>query len=139
MIKSPMIRVRRRLRVTHGINLTAMIDVLLVLILFFMVSSTLVKSRGLGVNVPESKTADSETQNLLVISIRQDGALFLNDEAVGEGRLVAVLKEKRLKSGQSTVIIRGDKQIPYQKMVEVMDMARSAGMEKISLATARRS
>lgn len=139
MLKSPMIHIRRRLRTSSGVNMTAMIDVLLVLILFFMVSSTLVKSRGLAVKLPESKTADSETQNLLVVSIRQDGRLFLNDDPVDEGRLGPQLKEKRLGTGQSTVIIRGDRTIPYARMVEVMDIARTAGMEKISLATVQRN
>ncbi|MBN8218627.1 MAG: biopolymer transporter ExbD [Spirochaetes bacterium] len=134
-----MIRIRRRLHVSTGVNMTAMIDVLLVLILFFMVSSTLVKSRGLAVKLPESKTADSETQNLLVVSIRQDGRLFLNDDPVDEGRLGPQLKEKRLGTGQGTVIIRGDRTIPYARMVEVMDIARTAGMEKISLATVQRN
>jgi biopolymer transport protein ExbD len=134
-----MIHIRRRLRSSSGVNMTAMIDVLLVLILFFMVSSTLVKSRGLAVKLPESKTADSETQNLLVVSIRQDGRLFLNDDPVDEGRLGPQLKEKRLATGQSTVIIRGDRTIPYARMVEVMDIARTAGMEKISLATVQRN
>lgn len=134
-----MIHIRRRLRTSSGVNMTAMIDVLLVLILFFMVSSTLVKSRGLAVKLPESKTADSETQNLLVVSIRQDGRLFLNDDPVDEGRLGPQLKEKRLGTGQSTVIIRGDRTIPYARMVEVMDIARTAGMEKISLATVQRN
>ena len=134
-----MIRIRRRLHVATGVNMTAMIDVLLVLILFFMVSSTLVKSRGLAVKLPESKTADSETQNLLVVSISHDGRLYLNDDPVDEGRLGPSLKERRLATGQSTVIIRGARTIPYARMVEVMDLARTAGMEKISLATVQRN
>lgn len=134
-----MIRFKRRLAVQSGVNMTAMIDVLLVLIIFFMVSSTLIKSRGIQVNVPESRSAESETRNLLVVSIKRTGELYLNDEPVEAGSLGALLRKRSQELGQDVVIIKGDQQIPYAKMVEVMDLAKMAGMKKISLDTKRRN
>lgn len=132
-------RFKRRLAVQSGVNMTAMIDVLLVLIIFFMVSSTLIKSRGIQVNVPESRSAESETRNLLVVSIKRTGELYLNDEPVEASRLGALLRKRSQELGQDVVIIKGDQQIPYAKMVEVMDLAKMAGMKKISLDTKRRN
>ncbi|MBL8995543.1 MAG: biopolymer transporter ExbD [Spirochaetia bacterium] len=134
-----MLRFKRRLAVQGGVNMTAMIDVLLVLIIFFMVSSTLVKSRGIQVNVPESRSAESETRNLLVVSIKRPGELYLNDEPVDASRLGSLLRKRSQELGQDVVIIKGDQQIPYAKMVEVMDLAKMAGMKKISLDTKRRN
>jgi biopolymer transport protein ExbD len=126
---------RRRLKPLSGVNMTAMIDVFLVLIIFFMVSSTLVKSRGIQVKLPNSKSAEAETKSLIILSIKNDGSMFLGDQPVSLANLGAQLKSRRSESGQDTVIIRGDEQIPYSKMVEAMDAAKMAGMEKISLAT----
>ncbi len=134
-----MLRFKRRLAVQSGVNMTAMIDVLLVLIIFFMVSSTLVKSRGIQVNVPESRSAESETRNLLVVSIKKNGELFLNEEPVEASRLGILLRKRSQELGQDVVIIKGDQQIPYAKMVEVMDLAKMAGMKKISLDTKKRN
>ncbi len=126
---------RRRLKPLTGVNMTAMIDVFLVLIIFFMVSSTLVKSRGIQVKLPNSKTAEADTKSLMILSIKDDGQFFLGEEAISLTSLGASLKDRRLTSGQDTLIIKGDQKIPYSKMVEAMDAAKLAGIEKISLST----
>jgi biopolymer transport protein ExbD len=130
---------QRRLKPRLGIDMTPMIDIVFLLIIFFMVSSELVKNRGMAVNLPESASSDSETRNMIIISITQNGEIYLNQNRVDMKRLGAELKKIQVSQGQDTVVIRGDEQIPYREMIEVMDIAKLSGMKTISLATKQRS
>jgi len=118
--------------------MTPMIDIVFLLIIFFMVSSTLVKTRGIKVKVPKSVNADAESQDLIIISIKKNGTIYLNDKRTTIAKLGRELKKATIALKQDVVIIKGDKSIPYLDMIRVIDAAKMAGVEKISLATARK-
>ncbi len=115
--------------------MTPMIDVVFLLIIFFMVSSTFIKNKGIKISLPKSKTSQSHSDNKIVISIKQTGAIYLNDQEVISENLSEVLLNEKLKKGNDVVIIKGDKQVPYEKMIEIMDVAKKVGLERIILAT----
>ena len=117
------------------INMTPMIDVLLVLIIIFMVI-TPTKSVGLKALVPrepDHSPVQSEPSHDLVISILADGSIRLNQEPVEatllEGRLVGLFKQ----GGSTPVFIRGDKTLEYRQVTEVIAIARKAGIARIAL------
>ena len=122
----------------EGFDLTPMIDIVFLLIIFFMVSSTFIKSRGIKVKLPGASSAQSEKSNQLVVTIKKDGEVYLNDVPVQIRSLEKKLRQEREKTPENTLIIRGDRSVPYEKMIEIMDIAKIAGLEKISLATTRR-
>jgi biopolymer transport protein TolR len=117
------------------INMTPMIDVLLVLIIIFMVIMP-TKSVGLKALVPQEPDhipAQSELSHDIVISILADGSLRLNQEPVEatllQGRLVGLFKQ----GGSTPVFIRGDKTLEYRQVTEVIAIARKAGISRIAL------
>lgn len=126
---------RKRRAKFAKLDMTPMIDVVFLLIIFFMVSSTLVKTRGMAVKLPRATSSEAETKNQIVISITTSGDIYVNEDLVTLQSMGGKLKDLSLKLEQNVVIIKGDKTIPYDKMVQVMDRAKLAGMEKISLAT----
>jgi len=129
---------KARIKKRSGFDITPMIDIVFLLIIFFMVSSELVKTRGMSVKLPESTSSDADTKNLIIIAITAEGKIFLNEEEVSIQKLGSELRRLKVEMMQDTVVIRGDNQIPYRNMVEVMDTAKLAGIAKISLATSQK-
>ncbi|HBE04040.1 MAG: hypothetical protein A2096_05350 [Spirochaetes bacterium GWF1_41_5] len=130
---------RKNLEPRLGIDMTPMVDIVFLLIIFFMIASTYVKTSGIRVNLPEAVSSDSHPKNDLVISVNENGDIFLDDRKVAMDSLQKLLKEEKIKSGRSALIIKGDRNIRYKSLVLVMDRAKMAGIEKISLATGKRN
>lgn len=121
------------------VNLTSLIDVVLLLLIFFMISTTFNREAQLRIELPEASLAAIETpENKLEITIDIDGNYYLNDQEL-TNRSVAVLKRgMRQIVGTRTdlpVIIRADAQTPHQAVIFAMDAARQLGLLHISLAT----
>ncbi|HEV2446155.1 MAG TPA: biopolymer transporter ExbD [Candidatus Sulfopaludibacter sp.] len=121
--------------VRADINMTPMIDVLLVLIIIFMVITPTV-STGLDASIPQAPEAgpvQPAPSHDIVVSVLADGTLRLNQEAIAradlEGRLAAIYQH----AGNAPVFIRGDRQVDYRLVAEVIDMAHSAGIGRIGL------
>ena len=120
------------------INMTPMIDVLLVLIIIFMVI-TPIASRGLPALVPENPPPGPSVQqaprNDIVVSIHSDGGLFLNQEAIDLPGLDQRLKKLFRNGPADVVFVRGDKQIEFRRVADVVDVVRGAGVRSIGLMT----
>ena len=119
------------------INITPLIDVLLVLIIIFMVITPLT-SRGLPTLVaqpPSSEPHDENSSPEIVVTVRSDGTLLLNREPL-DLRLLRVRLEHFYKSGTTRVIfVRGEKAIEFGRVAEVIDMAHGAGVYQVALMT----
>ena len=119
------------------INMTPMIDVLLVLIIIFMVI-TPVTSRGLNTLVPQPPSTApeaAEPSHDIVVTVRGDGTMLLNQEPLDLAALQARL-ERLYKSGATRVIfVRGEKSIEFARVAEVIDLARGAGVYRVALMT----
>jgi len=119
------------------INVTPMIDVLLVLIIIFLVI-TPIASRGLNALVPQQAKSDdtpAPARHDIVISVAANGQVSLNQEpmdlATLHSRLLALFK-----TGASTVVfVRGEKDLPFAEVAQVIDIARGAGVDRIGLMT----
>jgi biopolymer transport protein TolR len=126
---------------SHGqkaeINMTPMIDVLLVLIIIFMVI-TPVTSRGLDTVIPQPSTADAATiasSHPIVITVGSDHTLLLNAEPMNMETLGLRLA-MRFKNGAGKVVfVRGDKGLELQQVAEVIDLAKGAGVDRVGLMT----
>jgi biopolymer transport protein ExbD len=115
------------------INITSLIDVLFLLLIFFMVSSTFLEQPGMKLDLPETSTHDVTRQEDYTIFITKDEALYLNEEPVTLGNLPDHLK--RIASETEGIILKADEKTRYGFVIEVMDLVKQSGMKKLVVAT----
>ncbi|MCK6594317.1 MAG: biopolymer transporter ExbD [Bacteriovoracaceae bacterium] len=117
------------------INMTPLIDIMLVLLIIFMVSSTAALESGLDIQLPTtSAVAEKKEPELLVITLSKDGKYAVQGKKVTEQDLPAAIKRELATLKTETVILEGDSAAFLGKAVEVMDMARLAGAKNFSIA-----
>ena len=117
------------------INVTPMVDVMLVLLIVFMVAAPLL-TVGVPVDLPQTNApAINEQKEPLVISVNNEGKLFLQNTEVADDQLIARLKAITSNNPAATIYVRGDKAINYGRIMEVMGMLNAAGFRKVALVT----
>lgn len=117
------------------INVTPLVDVMLVLLIIFMVTAPLL-TQGVNIDLPKAESPPL-TQNIepLVVSIRADGRIFLQRQEVQMAQLAPRLKAIRQQKPKVPVYIRGDAKTPYERIAQVMSLLSQAGIEKVGLVT----
>lgn len=122
-------------RLVSEINVTPLVDVMLVLLIIFMVSAPMMKE-GMKVDLPEAQARALESQDQdLIISINKDSTLDINGSPIELSRLDVILEQIRQQRGIESIFLQADKAIPYGYVVEVMSLIRSTGLTKIGLVT----
>jgi biopolymer transport protein ExbD len=124
------------------INITPLTDVMLVLLIIFMVTATFfVAEPAMQVELPPAVSSELVTkeQNEITVLIDSAGRMRIGDTLVSEDRLTQALIEaaRRIPVPEKTVVIRGDRQAAYGKIIWIMDAARLVGLRHVSLATER--
>jgi biopolymer transport protein ExbD/biopolymer transport protein TolR len=116
------------------INVTPLVDVVLVLLIIFMVTAPVLQS-GIEVQVPRTKTVKEITEERLVISINRDQQVFLNNDPVNINQIAAKIHDKiRDPEGQS-IYVRADENVPFGAFATVMDAVKSSGISNVSIVT----
>ena len=122
------------------INMTPMIDVLLVLIIIFMVITPLTP-KGLEALVPQPPPPNQQPQQAdqrtVVIVINKDKSLMINQEQTDEARLGARLEEIFKTRAERVVFVKGDPDLEFQSVARAIDIAHGAGIDKVGLMTAK--
>ncbi len=117
------------------INMTPLIDIMLVLLIIFMVSSTAALESGLDIQLPTtSAVSEKKEQEILIISLTKDGKYAVQGKTVDEKELPTAIKREIASLKTDTVILEGDSAAFLGKAVEVMDIARLAGARNFSIA-----
>nr|WP_294554163.1 protein TolR [uncultured Rhodopila sp.] len=124
---------RNRYRPLAEINVTPMVDVMLVLLIIFMVTAPLMTS-GVSVDLPktDAKPLNSDSEPLTV-TIKADGSIFLQDQGVDVGELVAKLQAISQNNPERRIFVRGDKDLAYGRIMEVMGTITQGGFTKVAL------
>jgi biopolymer transport protein ExbD len=117
------------------INITSLIDVLFLLLIFFMVSSTFVEQPGMKLELPESKSASTERIKELVLEIKSDGTMMLNQDPIEIDNLEEKFKSLLPSLDEKSLILKAEKSVPHGTVVNVMDLAKLSGLEKLIIAT----
>ncbi len=126
---------RHRYKPMAEINVTPMVDVMLVLLVIFMVAAPLL-TVGVPVDLPQSKApAITEPKEPLVITLNAEGKLFLQNSEVSDDELVPRLQAITKSNPDTDIYVRGDRAINYGRVMEVMGMVSAAGFNKVSLIT----
>lgn len=122
-------------KVVSGINVTPLVDVMLVLLIIFMVSAPMMKE-GMRVDLPEVESRALPTQSEdLMVTIGKDRKLDINGSAVEFERLAPLLQQIKEQRGIDNVFLQADRGVPYGFVVEVMSVIRASGLTKLGLVT----
>ena len=117
-----------------GLNLTPMIDIVFLLLVFFIYAMlSMAVHRGLPVNLPASKTVEIDKKLILAVTVKADGSIFVDKEPVTLDRVTTVLQVKAKGQEQPGVLLFADRNLPYQSLFDVLDRIRQAGLNRISL------
>lgn len=130
----------RKKSVTHekvmvALNMTPLIDCVLQLLIFFMLTSSFVLQTGILVDLPKARTPKLQEEQDIVITITRNNETYLNDQKVPVAQLPIALLEKVTKSNKKMVLIKPDKRVETGKLVEIMGIAKSVGVESLGIAT----
>jgi biopolymer transport protein TolR len=117
-----------------GINITPFTDVVLVLLVIFMIATPLLIRSEIKVNLPRTSTADAAAQKNIVITIDTTGGVYVDGSRTPLADLAKGLTSTLAKRPGSPVIIMGDKEVRYDLVVRVLEIAKSCGVSRLSLA-----
>ena len=114
--------IRGRNRVTPEFNMSSMTDIVFLLLIFFMLASTLVTTNAIDILLPK---ADGKTENKksVAVSITKDLNYYIDEKLVGESVLELELKNVLTDQDQPTIVLRAEKSVPVDNVVKVMDIA----------------
>jgi biopolymer transport protein TolR len=116
------------------INITPLVDVVLVLLIIFMVTAPVLQS-GIEVNVPKTRTVKEITEERMVISIDKQQRVFLGNDAVNINEIAAKLQQKVKDPSRQFIFVRADEDVPFGAFATVMDAVKSSGITNVSIVT----
>jgi len=117
------------------INITSLIDVLFLLLIFFMVSSTFLDEPGMELSLPEAESAEAGEKKEFALYISPKGEYRLNNSSVHKDSLQTKLKHILRKLNDETLVVKADAATAHKDVVKAMDSARLAGIKKLVVAT----
>ncbi len=128
-------------KVNSNLNVTPMVDVMLVLLIIFMVITPMLQK---GVSVDLAKTnnpiqmTDADKEDALLVAIQRDGTVFFGTDKISPDQLTGKMKERLANRTDKRVFIKADARARYGNVVEVVDDVRSAGVDQLGLLTEQR-
>jgi len=124
--------------VLSDINITPLVDVMLVLLIIFMITAPMLH-QGIEVALPKTDAPNLPTrvEDPLILSINREGLVYVKDQPVHPTRLVQVLTPMLRGRSDETVFLKGDRDVPYGRVIEVLDLLHKGGIEKVGMVTDR--
>jgi biopolymer transport protein TolR len=116
------------------INITPLVDVVLVLLIIFMVTAPVLQS-GIEVNVPKTRSVKEITQERLVISINKEQRVFLGNDPININEIGEKLRQKIRDPRNQSIFVRADEDVPFGAFATVMDAVKSSGISNVSIVT----
>ena len=127
---------RAKRRGLTDINLTPLVDIVFILLIFFLITSTFVQSPGIDVNLPKANSASETTPSQsIVITVDENGQLIYRGEITDIGALSDTLSKLYKESPAHQIVIQADETTHHGAVGEAMDAAREAGFRKLGIAT----
>lgn len=129
-------RFKRHLQITSGkIEFAPLIDIVFLLMIYFMLTSSFIMQPGIKIELPTALTTESIEKKELIVSIATDGSIFYREKSVTLKMLKTILEAESRSNPNVILIIKGDYNVVHGKVVEVMDLAKIAGVSHLAIAT----
>ena len=119
------------------INMTPMLDIVFIMLIFFIVTASFVKEAGIDVNRPGAVTAERKEQASILVAISETNEIWIDKRQVDVRAVRANIERLRAENPQGSVVIQADKNSKNGTLVKVMDAARLAGVLNVSIAAQR--
>lgn len=116
-----------------GINVTPMVDVVLVLLIIMMVSATYIVSQSLKVELPKAASQTDSVSSVAAVTLTKDGKTYYNQKSVTEADLVNELRSALAGNKDLNLILTADKEVPHGSVVHVIDLAKVEGITKFAI------
>jgi biopolymer transport protein ExbD len=116
------------------IDMTPMLDVVFIMLIFFIVTASFVKEAGIDVNRPDAATAVKKDRANILIAISETGEIWINKRRIDARAVQANIERLHAENPQGTVVIQADKKATTEVLIKVMDASRSAGVYDVSIA-----
>jgi len=128
---------RRRHNHTH-MNIAPLVDVVFLLLLFFMLTSRLIQEPSISVKLPDSKTAETRSDAIKTLFITKNGEIYFMDKRVDLENIGILIKENSVNTEKDFLRIKADKDVDVGLLISVMDEVRLSGIKNFSIVTERR-
>jgi biopolymer transport protein ExbD len=116
-----------------GINVTPMVDVVLVLLVIMMVSATYIVSQSLKVELPKAASSDESVASIAAVTVAKGGGLYFNQEPVDEKGLIGKLHQVVTQNPEINLIVSGDRNATHGEVVHVIDLAKIEGITHFAI------
>jgi len=117
------------------INITPLTDIFLVLLIIFMVTTTVTQDEGKNIDLPEATESEDTPPKSVTVAIDAEGLVKVNDTIVPAGMLEQMIGDALAEAEEKIVVLKGDKQVLLGKAVNILDIAQQKGAKGIALAT----
>ncbi len=126
---------KQRTRYQIQVPLTSLIDIVFMLLIYFLLTTNFIVEQGIDVNLPDAKASAPQTRQEITVYIDQAGMIYLGKQPVEFNDLFDRLQERIRENPEQLVVIKADGAIILDRAVQVMDIAQAAGAQKLFLAT----
>ena len=131
-------RIFKKKEEESAIDLTPMLDVVFIMLIFFIVTTSFVKESGIDVSRPSAKTAKKKQRTSILVAINQSGEIWIQRRKVDIRSVRANIERLHAESPEGTVVIQADKRSETGLLVDVMDQIRLAGVENIAVSASEK-
>jgi len=118
----------------HDINVTNLVDVILVLLIIFMITAPMMQS-GIDINLPQAKATPEDMGEGVVVTITKAQQIYVDERVANLERFEGILSDVTRKKGSRSVYLRADKDIPYGLVIEIVGKIKSLGIQNLGLVT----
>lgn len=117
------------------INVTPLTDIFLVLLIIFMVTSSVIVEEGKSIDLPDASVAEDTTPRGVTVSMSAGGEILINDQVAEPGTVLRMLEAALEQADDKIVILRGDASVALGRAVNILDLAQRAGAKGIAIST----
>lgn len=128
-------RYKERANTDHEINISPLIDIVFILLIFFMVSATFVRDYDLDINRPKASTSTASSSKAIRIHLDADGQAYMDGQPVRTWVIQSRLRDTLRTSSNKTVLVVTDQDVAARKLIEVVDQCRLAGANDVGVVT----
>jgi biopolymer transport protein TolR len=118
----------------HDINVTNLVDVILVLLIIFMITAPMMQS-GIDINLPRAKATPEDMGEGVVVTITKAQKIYIDERVSNLERFSGILSDVTRKKGSKSVFLRADKDVPYGVIIDVVGKIKSLGIQNLGLVT----